>query len=824
MYLDLWRGDVRFAWRSAIRRPAFTLLVVVTLALGLGIGSAVFALVDAVLLKPLPYRDAARLVFVWQTLPSQNVFDVEAAPADFARWHSARSFSDIAMVSTESVTLTSLAEPQPGVGGMERKRADLTAPERVRGARVTASLMPLLGIAPAAGRAFIPDEDSDKAAPVVILSDGLWRRRFGARPTIVGSAIDVNGVLHTVVGVMPPATHLPASLGGDDDIWLPMRMSAAERDNEISHNYTVVGRLAPGATAESASSEMATLAAAQSKDQPATHHGLGARVVPVSEAASAPLKRPLLVLLGGVAFLVLVAAANAATLLLARTSERHQEFAVRSAIGASRSRLLSLAMAEALTLSTMGALAGIFFGTFFLDLLVPLFGDALSAGLDVGIGARASLSTLAVASAAGLALGALNAWQGPSIHAAAALQAGTRAIGGKQSGWVRQALVTGQIALAVLLLAIAGLLLKSYTRLNAISPGFNPRNVLTFRIALPDESYRTRARRAAFAKDILERLQGMPGVVHAALNSRMPFGGMRGANGIDIEGRPAAAGELRIADQREITPDYFTLMDIRMLRGRAFTERDDSRSEPVAIVNRAMARRFWGGADPVDQRVRVVAGDQESGWLRIVGVVDDVHHVSLARQPVPEMYRPFAQMPTAAFMVAMRTTGDPTGMVPAGRDAVQAIDRRLPIYDTRTMEARIAGSVAETRATAVLLLVTALLAASLAAIAIYGSIWYSVAQRTAEIGVRLALGAPAASLFRLVAGRAIVLTAIGAAIGSAGAFGAAPLLGSLLFDTRPAEPSTYVAVAGVLLALTLAASIVPARRAMRVDPLIALRT
>jgi putative ABC transport system permease protein len=807
VYLDTWRGDLRFAWRGAVRRPAFTLLVVTTLALGLGVGSAVFALVDAALLRPLPYSDPSRLVFVWQTLPAHNVFELEATPADLEAWRGAHSFSGLAMVSPGSFTLTGTAEP-----------------ERLRGSRVTASLMPLLGVSPAIGRGFTPDEDSDRAAPVAIVSDGLWRRRFGANAAVLGARIDVDGLPHTIVGVMPRSRHLPGPLTSDDEIWLPMRMTPAERDNAISHNYTIIGRLASGIATEEASAEMAAIAAAQARDNPDTHRTIGARVVSFSDQASAKLKRPLLVLLAGVLLLMLIAAANTATLLLARTSERHQEMALRSAIGANGLRLFSLAVAEALLFSMLGALAGIALGRVALQSLLPLFRDVIPAGLDVNIDARVTLATLSISVLSGIAFGAINASQYPQALLFDRMQSGARTTAGSPAGGLRNGLVAAQVALAVMLLAAAGLLVKSFAKLNGVSPGFDAPGVLTFRLSLPVESYRTREQRAAFGRELIAGLEMSPGVRSVAINTRLPFGGSRGANSVEVEGKPPAPGELRIVDQREITPDYFRTMNIHGLRGRQFTAQDDARAEPVVIVNRAMAERMWGRDDPIDKRIRVAAGDDASGWLRVVGVVDDVHHIDLARDPVPEMYRPFAQMPEPDFMVAIRSTGDATSVAAAAHTVVQTLDGRLPIYDVRTMEARIASSVAQSRAMAALLLTTALLAAALATIAIYGSIWYSVAQRTPEIGVRLALGATPVSVFTLVTGRAIALSAVGASIGSAGALASAPLLGSLLFDTRTADPWTYLAVAGGLLLLTLAASAVPARRAMRVDPIRSLKS
>jgi putative ABC transport system permease protein len=806
MYLDLWWGDLRFAWRNAAKRPAFTLLVVSTLALGIGAVSAVFALVDGVLLRPLPYREPSRLVFVWQTLPKANVFELEATPFDYAAWHRARSFDGLALVSTGSFTLTGE-----------------TAAERVRGARVSASLLPLLGVAPQIGRGFAPAEDSDDAPPVAILSDGLWRRRFGGERAILGRAVSIDGVPHTVVGVMPPSTFLPGPLAGDDELWLPTRMAAAERSNAISHNYTIVGRLGGGATLEQAAAEMTTIAAATVADHPETHAGIGARVVSVSEQTAGQVRPALLVLLGGIALLLVIACANTATLLLARASDRQQELALRMAIGASAGRLLSLALAETLLLSALGGLAGLAVGDWTLRALLPMFADALPAGVRIDADARAALVTIGLSIAIGIALAVMVAAHKPAERLLDSLQASTRATGGIRGRRVRGLLVTTQIALAALLLAAGGLMMRSVVRLRHVQPGFSADHLLTFRIALPGAGYRTPEERSRFVDALTVGLKELPGIESVGVNSRLPFSGSRGANGVAIQGRPARPGDLLVIDQREVTAAYFRVMGMPVRRGREFTPRDEARAEAVTIINRTMADRFWPGENPINRQVRVTAGDEGSGWLRIVGVVEDVRHSSLARQPVPEMYRPYAQMPLPDFSVAIRTVGDPTTVAGAARAIVQSMDRNLPIYDVRTMEARIARSVAQARATASLLLATALLAAVLAAIAIYGSIWYAVVQRLPEIGVRRALGATSFSVCRLVVGRALALASIGAAAGAALALAVTPLLGSMLFETSAADPLTYGMVIGGLLALTLAATIVPAHRAMHADPLTAIR-
>jgi predicted permease len=421
-----------------------------------------------------------------------------------------------------------------------------------------------------------------------------------------------------------------------------------------------------------------------------------------------------------------------------------------------------------------------------------------------------------------VALGAVVCAHQSSTPAAELLQSAARAIGSARITRSRSTLVALQIALAVLLLAGAGLMAKSFARLQHVRPGFDPDGLLTFRLAVPEPRYAGRER-AAFVDDLVTRLNAIAGVRSAAVNTRLPFGGARGANGVAIDGRPAAAGETIAVDQREVTPAYFQTMRIPVLSGRAFSDRDDGSSEAVAIVNRTMAARYWRDGRAVDHLVRVAAGEEASGWLRIVGVVDDVRHTSLAKAPVAELYRPFAQMPLADFSVVLRTAGDPSLAAPSARATVASLDRNLAVYDVRPMDARIAASFAQTRATARLLLAAALMAALLAAVAIFGAIWYAVTERQAEIGVRMALGATPATVWRLVVGGAVAVAGWGMGVGLAAAFALTPLMQSMLFDVRANDPATYAAVGAGILLLTLAASAAPARRAMRIDALTAIR-
>jgi len=804
LQLDLLFRDLVFAGRNALRRPGFTVLVAMTLALGIGVNSAVFALLDSVLLRPLPYRDPSRIVFLWQTFLSQNILELEPTAFDYQEWHGLRSISEIAMVRTDSFTLTGDDNP-----------------ERVRGSRVTASLMPLLGIAPRLGRNFTPAEDLDGTAGVAILSDGLWRRRYGADEGVIGRTIQIDGESRTVVGVMPRGASLPGPLAGDDNLWLPARLTPADRVTEVYHSQKILGRLADGVTLQQASSELEALAARMASERP-SHRGLGGRVVPVAEQTVRLIRPTLLLIAGSVALLLLVASANAATLLLARASSRRHELAVRTALGATRGRLLTLAVAESLVYASIGGLAGLFLGGWALRAALPLFAGSLPASIPIDIDARVALFTAAVSVILALLFGTVVAMHRPGRRLVDVLKASGRTMAGS-AGRARNALVVAQVALAVVLLSAAGLMVSSVIKLSHVRPGFDADHLLTFRVALSGANYSAAPARLTFVSELLARMESTPGVKQVALSSIIPFGGQRGANGFEIEGRPATQGQTQIADQRHVSPGYFKTMNIPVVQGRGFLPTDDRLAEPVVIINRALANRFWPNESPIDRRVRTSAGFDSGSWFRIVGVVEDVRHVSLSRDPVTEMYRPIAQTAMPIFTMVVRTGPDPSSLAAAARATVQRIDPDLPIYDVRTMADRISGSFAQTRGTMLLLLVTAALAAALSGVAIYGSIWYAVSQRIPEIGVRLALGASRGSVFADVLRRAVSLTAIGAALGVAASIAGSRLIAGLLFDTRATDPSTLAVVVAATIGLAIVAGIVPARRAMSVDPMIALR-
>jgi putative ABC transport system permease protein len=648
--------------------PAGVPFLIVRARAGDWVNSA-FPLLDGVLLRPLPYRDPARIVFVWQTLPTRNVMELEATPFDFGAWQSLRGVSELAMVRPDTFTLSGDANP-----------------ERVRGARVTASLMPLLGVAPQLGRSFTQDEDLAGTAPAAILSDRLWRRRFGADARVIGQTLQINGEPRTIVGVMPRGASMPGPLAEDDDLWLPMRMTPAERTNEDSHNYKILGRLREGVTLEQASSEIGAFAARMAIER-RSHGTMGARLVPIGEQTVRLIRPTLLLIAGSVGLLLLVATANASTLLLARASNRRHELAVRTALGATRGRLLSLAIAESLVYACLGGLTGLVLGGWALRAVLPLFAGSLPAAIPIDVDARVAMFTAALSGILALLFGVVVAAHKPDSRLVDVLKSSGRAISGS-GGRARGALVIAQVALAVILLSAAGLMLNSVVKLSRVQPGFDTDRLLTFRVALTGSNCDFAPARVAFAFDLLGRLTR-----HRACTPRssvIRFGAPATAPRSTSKAASEAGGA---ADRRSaswVSPNYFETMNIPLVKGRRFQASDDSRGELVVIINRTMAKQYWPNEDPINRRVRT--GLDPNIWFRIVGVVEDVRHVSLTRDPGTEMYRPIAQTAAPVFTLVVRTAGDPSAIAPTARAAVQAIDPNLPIYDVRTMEERIGGS------------------------------------------------------------------------------------------------------------------------------------
>ena len=814
----LWQ-DLRQGARSLGRTPGFTLLAVVTLALGIGANSAIFSLVNAVLLTPLPFHDPASLVVILErrTDAPANAADNNVSAHEYLAWSAQGShvLEGAALYMYDEFNLT---------GGGD--------PERLIALSVTAGFFDVLGVRATTGRTFLAGEDDAGAERLAVLSDRVFKRRFGADSSVVGRSITLDDLPYRVVGVAPPSGDL------DPDLWVPIDLPA-EAQRVGRHSSTVFARLKPGVTAGVAQRELGVVAAGlveQYGPGQATH---GVRVVSMTAAVLGDVRRPLLVALGAVAFVLLIASANVAHLLLTRATARRQELAVRAALGAGRRRILGHVLAESVLLSLAGGALGLFVAVWLAELLPSLSAVRIPRLAEARVDFTVVTATFLVSLLTGVASGLLPAWRASRPDLRAWLSDGLRATPslGRR---IADSLVVSEIALALVLLVGAGLLLKSFARLTRVDPGFDPANVLMLTITLPERRYPgAHMQRAAF-ETIMERLSALPGVRHVGATTQAPLVECCDAYPITVEGRAAAPGEEIGALYRSTSPDYFRVMNIPLRSGRLFSAADarlalplirywpqqpayenfdEPQPAPVGIINETMARRYWPDQDPVGKRFRLLF----SPWITVVGVVGDVRHTSLSAATRPEAFLSSQQEPRAYMTIMVKTSGDPLLLAAAVRERIRSFDADLPVGEIRTVDQAVHDSLGRPRFNATLLSALAGLALVLALVGIYGVISYSVAQRTHEIGLRTALGADAADVVRLILGRFMTLTVAGLAIGLTGALALTRLLDTLLFQVTPTDPATFALLTVLLAAVALLASYLPTRRALRVDPLEALR-
>jgi putative ABC transport system permease protein len=805
--MDILRQDLAYGLRRLRQAPGFTAVAVATLALGIGANGAIFSVVNAVLLRPLPFEEPERLVRVshaWKgkatnVYSPQNFLDVESA---------ARSFESLAAFDSGGVTLTGRGQPS-----------------RLEGTQVSATFFDTLRVRPAHGRTFAPGENDPGHTKVAVLGHDLWRARFAADPAVVGQTVQLNREPYTIVGVAPPAFSFPDRT----EIWTAMEYDQRFRTQSRGAWYLgAIGRLKPGVTLTHAQREVATIHARLARAYPDANEGVGGAVASLQESMVGDSRRALLVLLGAVGLVLLIACVNVANLLLARVAARESELAVRTALGAGRFRLMRQLLTESLVLSVLGGAAGILLAAFSLDALLALQPQGVPRLAEVHVD-RAVVTFAAMLSVlTGLVFGVF-----PSLHmtkrpTAESLREGSRGVLSGRGHRMRSGLVIGQMALAMMLLAGAGLLLRSFTQLRRVDPGFRSDNVLTFRLALPDSAYEDEASRLAFHDRLMPKLAALPGVRTAAGVLGVPLGGTRFSFSFEVKGRPPLppaqqpAMEVRVA-----TPEYFQAMGIPLVRGRAFETGDGAGRPPVALISEAAARRYFPGEDPIGQFITLGWGRGE-GRPRVggevVGIVGDVKDRGLAAEHLPEMYVPYAQMPTQTLDVVLRTHVTPRSLVPAVEKVVRELDPELPVARVATLDEVVARSISEPRFYMVLLSAFAAMAVFLAALGIFGVLSYAVVQRSREIGIRVALGAHPRDVLRMVLGHAATLALVGVLAGLAGALALSRAIGSLLFELSPTDPLTLGSMAVLLASVALVASYLPARRATRVDPLIALRS
>ena len=802
-------GDLRYALRMLAKKPSFAAVAVLTLALGIGANTAIFTVVDAALLRSLPYKEPDRLVHLWEVNQQQEFHQREASYPDYIAWKdNSNSFEGLAGYSRGSFTLT----------GRE-------APERVPGAAVTASFFSTLGVDAAHGRTFRPDEDKPGAERTVILSHGLWERRFGSDASIIGQSITLNEAPFTVIGVLP--SHFKFALAGESEIWIPLRPSRMQIERHYMHWLNVIARLKPGVTIEQARADMSAVAGRIEQQDRQYHAATNISVVQLHEQVVGAVKPILMVLLAAVGFVLLIACANVANLLLARSAARQKEIAIRQALGASRWRLIRQLLTESLVLASAGGALGLVIAVWGIELLTATIPGSIISTMpylqDIRIDSGILAFACAVTLMTGLVFGLAPALQATKAGLQESLKEGGRSSSDSTRHRMRNLLVVSEIALALVLLLGAGLLIKSLLRLLEVEAGYNPRNLLTMQVALPAARYSESDAQVAFHKQLLARLESLPGVKGAATVSVLPLvGGDTG--GFNIEGEPAVEGrEKRECNLRTVSTGYFDVMGISLVKGRYFTEFDNQDAPNVVIVNQTLAARYFPGQEAVGRRIALTFG-RSAPW-QIVGVVSDEKVVDLDQTTTPVIYFPYLNDSDSMMGVVVRTESDPMALSSGVRGEVAAIDRDVAVYGFKSMEQMIAESPSTflRRYPALLIGIFAAVAMTLAVIGIYGVVSYSVSQRTHEIGIRMALGAGKRDILKLVVGQAAGLTMAGVGLGLAGALAVTRLMESLLYEVGATDLITFATVSVLLAAVAMLASYIPARRATKVDPVVALK-
>jgi putative ABC transport system permease protein len=808
--------DIRFGIRGLIKRPGFTSIAVITLALGIGANTAIFSVVNATLLRPLPFKDPKSIVMMWGYLPkfAQTNDKLPSSAANYLGLvKQTQTLQELAAFRQWSWQLTHAGDP-----------------EQLQGVRVSANFFEALGASPALGQTFKPEQDQEGAAPVAIISHRFWQREFAADRNVLGKSLTLDGHTVTVVGVMPRDFEFPGGanmvpglqFATRNDIWMPLAMTDQERNNQGSLNLAVLGRLKPGITINQAGNELRTI----ETSLPLGTIGYTVNLVPLQKQMVGNIQRLLLVLLGTVVFVLLIACANVANLLLARASSRQKEMAIRGALGAGRWRVIRQLLTESMLLSLLGGLLGSLLAMWGTPLLVSLIPDKVPRIHEISVDLRVLGFALLISIITGIVFGLAPALQASRIDLNQSLKESARGTtSGLRQNRLRAFLIVSEVSLAVVLMIGASLLIKSFVRLLDVKPGFDPSHALTMEVSLPTlppSKYANEQEQTAFFQQVLERLNHSPGVTAAGAVLSLPLTGAEESTDLFIEGRPRQTADQRPqADYTVVTPDYFRALQIPLLKGRQFTDRDSKDAPGVIIINDALARRYWPDADPLGQRLTV---GFEKSPREIIGVVTSVKQMTLSAGALPAMYLPQLQRPTGGMTIVIRGNGDPMSLANIARTEIHAVDPAIPVSNIRPMDEIFSASVAQQRFSMLLVGVFGALAVALAAIGIYGVMGYTVTQRKHEIAVRMALGAKTNQVLKLILRDGLVLASLGVVIGLAGAFALTRLMSSLLFDVKPTDAQTFIAVSALLIFVALLACFVPARRASKVDPLIALRS
>jgi predicted permease len=804
---DLWQ-DLRYGLRMLMRSPGFTIVAVVALALGIGANSAIFSVVNTVLLRPLPYKNPDALMTVWEEATHLGFPYNTPSPANFIDWREQNTvFEGMAALAQRSFNLTGAGEP-----------------ERFDGRKVSANLFSILGVEPLLGRTFLPEEDKP-GSRVVILSYGVWQRRFGGDTGIIGRALTLNGEPYTVVGVMPATVDLPSMDNWHDQLWVPIALTAEEAASRGNHYLEVIARTKPGVTRQQAQAEMTTIAARLEKQYPEENTRVGIRVRQLHEQLVGDIKPALLVLLGAVAFVLLIACANVANLLLARAAVRQKEIALRLALGASRSRLTRQFLTESVLLAGLGGLVGLLFAYIGLNVLKTFIPPSISQAQAINMDAKVLIFTGLISLVTGLIFGLAPATQASNFGLSETLKEGGRdSSAGSRGNRIRGVLVVSEVAVSFLLLIGAGLLINSFLHLRKLDPGYRADHLLTMKVALPETKYPDKERRAPFFRELIRRVQTLPGVESVAVASNLPLTYSGDSMPIGVEGRPdPPPDQSPDVVLRVVSPGYFHTMGIPLAQGRDISEKDTPDAVRVVVISEKTARYFWPGQNPIGKRLKPGSTTSDSPWREVVGIVKDVRQNDFVAEPKMQMYMAHEQVGSfAANALVVRTQVDPLSLGTAVRKVVWEIDKDQPVSDIRSMEEIVSRAVARQRFSTMLLGIFATLALVLAAVGIYGVMSYSVAQRTREIGIRMALGAQRSDVLKMTVGQGLRLVIMGVAIGLAAAFVLTRVMASLLFGVSATDPITFIIISLVLMAVALIASYIPALRATKVDPMVAL--
>lgn len=797
--------DLRYGWRTLRKSPVFTAVAMLTLALGIGANSAIFTLINAVLLRPLPFPEPERLVLVWEDTSMFGLKDSPVSIGNYVEWRAQNHvFQQMGALEQRTFRLTGTGEAQ-----------------QIQGSIVTASLFQALAVQPALGRLFREDEDQPGTAKTVILSDGLWRREFGGDRAAVGRTAEINDEKYLIVGVMPAGSRFPDSA---NEIWTPVgtSYSLSEFSNKGRHNAMVVARLKPGVSVARANEDISAIARRLEREFPQTNAKVGAFVAPLRDHFVADVRTMLTVLGGAVGFVLLIACANIANLLLSRASNRRREVSIRAAIGASRGQVARQLLTENLLLAGGGGICGLAIAVWGVRFLAKMLPSVIAAMSAVTVDLRVLGFTLAVSLLTGVAFGLAPLFEMLRVDLQQMLkQGGARQGTTAGSRAVRRGLVIAEVALTFVLVVGATLFMQSFARLRGMDPGFRTGNILTMRTPLTSRQYRDPAKRAVFCQRVLERVGSLPGVISAGFTNGIPLVIKGNVNGFTVEGQPRlSAGTFSNANYRVVTQDYLRTIGVPLRAGRYLDRHDTADAPPVTLINEAMKRKFWPDASAIGKRFRF--GDSRP-WITVVGVVGDIRQSSLDKPSSAEMYLPGAQDPTAMSGLAIRTKTDPSGLAAAVRREIRAVDKDTPITDVATMEEILDREVFQRRVQMLLLGIFAAVALVLASIGIYGVLAYLVSQRTQEIGIRMALGASPRDILFGVAGQGVGLSVVGIALGVAAALALTRVVSKLLYGVAASDPVTFLAVGALLLAVASLASYLPARRAMKIDPILALR-